>query len=95
MNSKKLELKALDRYGFVPKEIPNYRTLNSITYTIYNSTTNAIVSQSTVTSFNAYEYPTVLDIYANGEQETFYASYADGRPIPGAGQYLSVWMEYI
>ena len=73
----------------------NYRTLNSITYTIYNSTTNAIVSQSTVTSFNAYEYPTVLDIYANGEQETFYASYADGRPIPGAGQYLSVWMEYI
>ena len=73
----------------------NYRTLNSITYTIHDSTTNAIVSQSTVTSFNAYEYPTVLDIYANGEQETFYACYADGRPTPGAGQYLSVWMEYI
>lgn len=73
----------------------NGRTLNSITYTIYNSTTNAIVSQTTVTSFNAYEYPTVLDIYANGEQETFYASYGNGRPIPSAGQYLSVMMEYI
>ena len=73
----------------------NGRTLSSITYTIYNSTTNAIVSQTTVTSFNAYEYPTVLDIYANGEQETFYASYGNGRPIPGAGQYLSVLMEYI
>ena len=73
----------------------NGRTLNSITYTIYNSSTNAIVSQSTVTSFNAYEYPTVLDVYANGEQETFYASYGNGRPIPGAGQYLSVLMEYI
>ena len=59
----------------------NYRTLNSITYTIYNSTTNAIVSQSTVTSFNAYEYPTVLDIYANGEQETFYASIVTGKQI--------------
>ena len=73
----------------------NGRTLNSITYTIYNSSTNGIVSQSTVTSFNAYEYPTVLDIYANGEQETFYASYGNGRPIPGAGQYLGVLMEYI
>ena len=73
----------------------NYRTLNSITYIIYNSTTNAIVSQTTVTSFNAYEYPTVLDIYANGEQETFYASYGSGRPTPGAGQYMGVYMEYI
>ena len=73
----------------------NGRTLSSITYTIYNSTTNAIVSQSTVTSFNAYEYQTVLDVYANGEQETFYASYGNGRPIPSAGQYLSVLMEYI
>lgn len=27
LNSKKLELKALDRYGFVPKEIPNYKEL--------------------------------------------------------------------
>lgn len=73
----------------------NWRTLNSITYTIYNSSTNAVVSQTTVTSFNAYEYPTVLDIYANGEQETFYASYGNGRPTPGAGQYLGVLMEYI
>lgn len=73
----------------------NYRTLNSITYMIYNSSTNEVVSQTTVTSFNAYEYPTVLDIYANGEQETFYASYGSGRPTPGAGQYLSVFMEYI
>ena len=73
----------------------NGRTLNSITYTIYNSSTNAVVSQTNVTSFNAYEYPTVLDIYANGEQETFYASYGNGRPTPGAGQYLGVLMEYI
>ena len=71
------------------------RTLNSITYSIYNSTTNALVSQTTVTSFNAYEYPTVLDIYKNGEQETFYASIGDGRPTPAAGQYLGVFMEYI
>lgn len=73
----------------------NWRTLDSITYTIYNSSTNAVVSQTTVTSFNAYEYPTVLDIYGNGEQETFYASYGNGRPTPGAGQYLGVYMEYI
>ena len=73
----------------------NGRTLDSITYTIYNSSTNAVVSQTTVTSFNAYEYPTVLDIYGNGEQETFYASYGNGRPTPGAGQYLGVYMEYI
>lgn len=71
------------------------RTLNSITYSIYNSTTNALVSQTTVTSFNAYEYPTVLDVYQNGEQETFYASFGNGRPTPTAGQYLSVLMEYI
>ena len=71
------------------------RTLTSITYSIYNSTTNALVSQTTVTSFNAYEYPTVLDIYKNGESETFYASYGNGRPIPSAGQYLVILMEYI
>ena len=71
------------------------RTLNSITYSIYNSTTNALVSQTTVTSFNAYEYPTVLDIYNNGDGETFYASFGNGRPTPSAGQYLSVLMEYI
>ena len=73
------------------------RTLNSITYSIYNSTTNALVSQTTVTSFNEYEYPTVLDIYNNnnGNEETFYASFGSGRPTPSAGQYLSVYMEYI
>ena len=70
-------------------------TLNSITYSVYNSSTNALVSSTTVTSFNAYEYPTVLDVYRNGEQETFYASFGNGRPTPAAGQYLSVLMEYI
>ena len=73
----------------------NGRTLSSITYTIYDSTTNAIVSQSTVTSFNAYEHPTMLDIYSNGDGETFYGSYGNGRPTPVGGQYLSVLMEYI
>ena len=29
LNPEKLELKALDRYGFVPKEIPNYKQLMS------------------------------------------------------------------
>ena len=73
----------------------NGRTLSSITYSIYNSTTNALVSQTTVTSFNAYEYPTLLDFYNNGDGETFYASFGNGRPTPSAGQYLNVTMEYI
>ena len=73
----------------------NGRTLSSITYSIYNSTTNALVSQTTVTSFNAYEYPTLLDFYNNGDGETFYASFGSGRPTPAAGQYLNVTMEYI
>lgn len=71
------------------------RVLKSITYTIRDAETNAIVSETTVTSFNAYESPTVLDVYWNGDNETFYASYGNGRPTPSAGQFLQVNMEYI
>ena len=71
------------------------RTLDSITYTIYNAADNSIASQTTVTTFNAYEHPTTLDIYSNGDGETFYGSYGNGRPTPGSGQYLNILMEYI
>ena len=73
----------------------NGRVLNSITYIVRNASDNSVVSQTTVTTFNAYEYPTILDIYLNGEGETFYASYGNGRPSPGANQYLQVMMEYV
>ena len=71
------------------------RVLDAITYSIYNSVDNSLVSQTTVTTFNAYEYPTLLDFYNNGDGETFYASFGNGRPTPSAGQYLNVTMEYI
>lgn len=72
----------------------NERTLNSITYQLKNKTTNAIESTLTVTSFNAYESPIVLDYYVTGNQETFYASWGD-RLTPSGTQYLVVTMEYI
>lgn len=72
----------------------NERTLDSITYELKNKTTNAIESTLTVTSFNAYESPIVLDFYVTGNQEAFYASWGD-RLRPSGTQYLLVTMEYI
>jgi len=75
----------------------NGKSLNSIVYNIYNSTTNALVSTLTVTSFNSYEYPLLLDNYMVNDSETFYAAFGGdgGRPTPAAGQYLRVIMNYI
>lgn len=49
----------------------------------------------TVTTFNGYESPIVLDYYVTGNQETFYASYGNGRLTPSGTQYLVVTMEYV
>lgn len=71
----------------------NNRVLQSITYQLLNKTTNAVESALTVTSFDAYELPTMLDIYSNGEQETFYTSFS--RVSPSATQYLVMTMDYL
>ena len=71
----------------------NNRVLQSITYQLLNKTTNAVESALVVTSFDAYEAPTILDIYSNGEAETFYTS--SSRLSPSATQYLVMTMEYI
>ena len=71
----------------------NHRILQSITYALFNKTTNAAEGTTVVTSFDAYESPTILDIYFNGDAETFYTSFS--RVSPSASQYLVMTMEYI
>ena len=71
----------------------NHRILQSITYQLLNKTTNAVESALVVTSFDPYEAPTMLDIYANGDAETFYTS--SSRVSPSTTQYLVMTMEYI
>ena len=71
----------------------NHRILQSITYMLYNKTTNAVEGTTVVTSFDAYESPTILDVYFNGDAETFYTS--SSRVSPSASQYLVMTMEYI
>ena len=71
----------------------NYRTLQSITYQLFNKTTNALEGTTVVTSFDSYESPTTLDIYFNGDAETFYTSFS--RVPPSVSQYLVMTMEYI
>lgn len=71
----------------------NNRILQSITYQLLNKTTNAVENALVITSFDAYEAPTMLDIYSNGDAETFYTS--SSRVSPSATQYLVMTMEYI
>ena len=71
----------------------NYRTLQSISYQLFNKTTNALEGTTVVTSFDSYESPTILDIYFNGDAETFYTSFS--RVFPSVSQYLVMTMEYI
>lgn len=81
--------------GLLPN--PNGKSLSSIKYTIYNSSTDAVVSTNTYTSFNSYEQPQILGEYFTNDPETFYAV-SDGtlgRPTPATGQYLIVIMNYV
>jgi len=68
------------------------KTLTNIVYDLLNKTTNAVESTLTVTSFNSYEYPTMLsDMYIN-DTEAFSAG--GQRLIPSASQYLRISMNY-
>jgi hypothetical protein len=75
---------------------PDGKILDSIVYTVYNAITDDVIDTETVTSFNANEYPTVLDVYNVNDTETFYADFdtGSGRPHPYLDEYMRVQMYY-
>ena len=52
-------------------------------------------SGGVMTTTETPNFNSAFMVSENGEGETFYASYGNGRPSPGANQYLQVMMEYV
>jgi len=72
----------------------NGKALNNIVYELLNKTTNAIESTSTVTTFNAYEYPLNLYDMMVNDAELFSVDQSRFTP-PTATQYVRIIMNYL
>ena len=70
-------------------------TLKSIVFTIRNSSDGSFVSSATYTSFDSNDSQQILDLYNNGDTETFQVSWVKSdRVYPTTGQYATVMMNY-